>query len=408
MAHSTQTLNAQKENGGVDVGTGLKLLELLLRQKLLGKGLEGEINTPLIVSYAVTKACNLRCLHCHVSAREAMPNELNVKEAMHAIDEMKNLGTEALIFSGGEPLTRKEFVLALAQYCDDKGIIPAMLSNGVLIDHKVALELKDAGIKAIGIPIDSVYPETHDKLRNVPGTFKKAVSAIQACLDIDLEVIVTTMALKDTVNEMPKRIDFLANLGVDEVAVYDLVPVGRGKDVMDQAMTQEQRVSLIRYLQAKQEETEMVFTMSGGEPLYPEIAMKIHKSHDSKPKDLLIKEFWVHNAVGCHAGKLYFSLRPDGDVYPCAFLPIKAGNIREQSLTDIWRNSKILNTLRQRSALKGKCGSCEYRETCGGCRGRAYACTGDYLETDPVCLRDLLVEERIHPSDIKRFGWCVG
>ncbi len=390
------------------MGTGLKLLELMLRQKLLGKGLEGDQNTPLIVSYAVTKACNLRCLHCHVSANEVMPDELKTSEAMDAIDQMKALGTEALIFSGGEPLLRKEFVTSLAQYCDDLGIITAMLSNGVLINHKVALELKDAGIKAIGIPIDSVYPENHDKLRNVPGTFKKAVSAIQACLDMDLEVVVTTMALKDNCNEMPKRIEFLENLGVDEVAVYDLVPVGRGKDMMDQAMTQEQRVRLIRYLQAKQEETEMVFTMSGGEPLYPEIAMEIHKAHGSKPKDLLLKEFWIHNAVGCHAGVLYFSLRPNGDVYPCTFLPIKVGNIREQSLIDIWRNSKILNTLRQRKTLKGKCGACEYRETCGGCRGRAYACTGDYLETDPVCLRDLMIEENVSPTDIKRFGWCVG
>ena len=390
------------------MGTTLKLLELMLRQKLLGQGLKGEPNTPLIVSFAVTKACNLRCLHCHVSAKEAMTDELNVKEAMHAIDEMASLGTEALIFSGGEPLLRKDFVLTLAQYCEDNGVIPAMLSNGLLITPEVALQLKDSGIKAIGIPIDSVIPENHDKLRNLPGTFKKAVSAIKTCLDIDLEVIVTTMALKDTYNEMPKRIEFLSNLGVDEVAVYDLVPVGRGKDVMDQAMSNVQRVNLIRYLQGLQESTEMVFTMSGGIPLYPEIATEMHKSHGTKSKDLLVKEFWIHNSVGCHAGILYFSLRPNGDVYPCTFLPIKVGNIREQNLTDIWRNSEVLNTLRQRQALKGKCGGCDFRESCGGCRGRAYACTGDFLETDPVCLRDLMVEEKVSPIDVKRFGWCVG
>jgi len=390
------------------MGTTLKLLELMLRQKLLGQGLKGDPNTPLIVSFAVTRACNLSCLHCHVSARISMPDELNVKEAMHAIDEMTNLGTQAVIFSGGEPLLRKDFILTLAQYCEDNGIIPAMLSNGLLITPQVALQLKDAGIKAIGIPIDSVVPANHDHLRNLPGTFKKAVSAIQTCIDIDLEVIVTTMALKDTFNEMPKRIEFLANLGVDEVAVYDLIPVGRGKDIMDQAMSQEQRVTLIRWLQARQEDTEMVFTMSGGIPLYPEIALEMHRSHDTKPKDLLIKEFWVHHGVGCHAGTLYFSLRPNGDVFPCTFLPIKVGNIREQSLTDIWRNSKILNTMRQRQNLKGKCGACEYRASCGGCRGRAYACTNDYLETDPVCLRDLMIEERVSAADVKRFGWCVG
>lgn len=390
------------------MGTTFKLLELMLRQKLLGQGLKGEPNTPLIVSFAVTRACNLRCLHCHVSAREAMPNELNLKEAMHTIDEMVALGTEAVIFSGGEPLLRKDFVLTLAEYCDDIGILPAMLSNGLLITPEVALQLKEAGIKAIGIPIDSVNPQSHDHLRNLPGTFKKAVSAIQTCLEIDLEVVVTTMALKDTFNEIPKRIEFLGNLGVDEVAVYDLVPVGRGKDVMDLAMSQEQRISLIRYLQALQEDTEMVFAMSGGIPLYPEIAMEMHRQHGTKPKDLLIKEFWIHNNVGCHAGILYFSLRPNGDIYPCTFLPIKAGNIREQSLTEIWRNSKILNTLRQRQNLMGECGVCEYRQTCGGCRGRAYACAGDYLETDPVCLRDLMRQENVSSADVKRFSWCVG
>jgi radical SAM protein with 4Fe4S-binding SPASM domain len=390
------------------MGTGLKLLELLLRQKLLGQGLKGEVNTPLIVSYAITRGCNLRCLHCHVSAREPLPNELSLPEAMRVIEEMAALGTEALIISGGEPLTRKDFVLALAEYCNDVGIIPAMLSNGLLLTPEVALELKDAGIKAVGIPIDSVVPEQHDKLRNLKGTFQKSVAAIEACLDLDLEVVVTTMALKDTFSEMPKRIEFLQSLGVDQVAVYDLIPIGRGKDMMEQAMSQEQRVSLMLYLQGLQEDTEMVFTMSGGQPLYPEIASKIHKRQDTRAKDVLLKEFWVHNAVGCHAGTFYFSLRPNGDVYPCTFLPIKVGNVREQSLADIWYKSKTLNTLRNRDNLKGNCGTCQYKATCGGCRGRAYACTGDYLETDPVCLKDLLVHEKIEPIEMKRFGWCVG
>ncbi|TRO45937.1 radical SAM protein [Candidatus Bathyarchaeota archaeon] len=392
----------------VIVGIGLKLIELLLRQKLFGTGLKGKPNTPLIVSYAVTRACNLRCLHCHVAARDAMANELNLQEAMQAVDEMALLGTEALIFSGGEPMLRKDFILALAEYCVDAGIIPAMLTNGVLINHKVALELKEAGIMAVGIPLDSVIPESHDKLRNLPGTFEKAVKAVEACLDVDLEVVITTMALKDTFNDLPKRIDFIANLGVDQVAVYDLVPVGRGKDVMDQAMNQTQREHLIMYLQQMQEDSEMVFTMSGGLPLYPEIASEIHKLNGTTPKDLLLKQFWINAPVGCHAGILYFSLRPNGDIYPCTFLPVKIGNIREQSLADIWCNSKVLNELRKRSLLKGKCGECKYRETCGGCRGRAYACTGDYLETDPVCLEDLLLRARVLPSEIKRFGWCVG
>jgi radical SAM protein with 4Fe4S-binding SPASM domain len=381
---------------------------LLLRQKLLGQGLKGEPNAPLIVSYAVTRACNLQCIHCHVSAREALPNELSLKEAKKAIEEMHSLGTQAVIFSGGEPLMRKNFVLQLIEYCTDLGLVTAMLSNGLLMTPHTALQLQEAGLKAVGMPIDSVDPEKNDYIRNLPGTFKKTVQAIKTCLEIDLEVVVTTMALKDTYAEMPKRLEFLYDLGVDEAAVYDLVPVGRGKDVLGNAMTMEQRVNLIRWLQSRQEDTEMTFTMSGGTPLYPEIAEEMHRNHGTKAKDLLIKEFWVHKGIGCHAGNTYFSLRSNGDVYPCTFLPIKVGNIREQSLTEIWRNAPVLNALRQRQTLKGACGSCEYRESCGGCRGRAYACTGDYLKTDPVCLRDFMRQEGVAPMDVKRFGWCVG
>lgn len=390
------------------MGLTLKLLELMLRQKLLGQGLKGEPGVPLIVSYAVTRACNLRCLHCHVSAREAMPNELNLQEATAAIDEMHSLGTEAIIFSGGEPLLRKDFVLQLINHCDKIGVVPAMLSNGLLMTPHTALQLQEAGLKAVGLPIDSVVPEKHDHLRNLPGTFNKTLQAIKTCLELDLEVVITTMALKDTYSEIPQRIEFLSDLGIDQVAVYDLVPVGRGKEVMDNAMTQDQRVNLIRWLQNKQEGSEMTFAMSGGIPLYPEIACEMHQNHGTKAKNLLIKEFWIHQGIGCHAGNMYFSLRPNGDIYPCTFLPIKVGNIREKSITEIWRNSTELNVLRQRQTLKGKCGTCDYRESCGGCRGRAYACTGDYLETDPVCLRELMVEEKISPTDIKRFGWCVG
>jgi radical SAM protein with 4Fe4S-binding SPASM domain len=305
-------------------------------------------------------------------------------------------------------LLRKDFVKALARYCVDVGIIPAVLSNGVLLNHQVAYELKDAGIAAVGIPIDSVYPENHDRLRNVPGSFDKAVRAIRACLDMDLKVIVTTMALKDTYDEMTDRLYFISRLGVDQVAVYDLVPVGRGKNVIDLAMTKEQRFGLIKRLEKMQEQNDMVFSMSGGQPLYPEIVSEMHKSNGTKAKDLLLKEFWVHAPIGCHAGVMYFSLRPNGDVFPCTFLPVKVGNIREQSLVDIWRNSPILKQLRNRKLLKGHCGECGYRETCGGCRGRAYACSGDYLETDPICIEDLMKEEKVFPSTIERFGFCVG
>jgi radical SAM protein with 4Fe4S-binding SPASM domain len=178
--------------------------------------------------------------------------------------------------------------------------------------------------------------------------------------------------------------------------------------MMDEIMLQEQREQVIRYLQRMQEEKEMIFVFSGGNPLYPEIASEMHKTNGTNSPNLLLKQFWIHAPVGCHAGINYFSLRPNGDVYPCPFLQIKVGNIRKQSLTEMWYGSELFKKLRNRSLLKGKCGECEYREACGGCRGRAYAASGDYLAEDPVCLRGLMKEENVYPANVKRFGWCVG
>jgi radical SAM protein with 4Fe4S-binding SPASM domain len=393
---------------GIAMDIRLRLLESLLRQKLLGKGLKGKPITPQIVSYAVTRACNLKCLHCHADAQEAMPNELTLREAKQAINEMAELGTEVIIFSGGEPLLRKNFILNLTEYCSDLGIIPAMLTNGVLLDHKTAWELKEAGMLAVGVPLDFATPECHDTFRNKLGAFESAINAIKACIEVDLKVVITTMALKNNFDEIPELIDLLADLGVEQVVLYDFIPVGRGKDLKELTISQEQRAKLLDYLYKIQEEREMFFLVSGGSPLYPGIVLEMHKHYGTKPPDQFLRQFLVQAPIGCHAGLNYFSLRPDGDIYPCPFLQLKVGNIRERSLADIWHNSKVFNELRNRSLLKEKCGECEYRENCGGCRARAYTQTGDYLAQDSSCPINLLMEKRVSFYAIECFSLCIG
>jgi AdoMet-dependent heme synthase len=391
------------------MGIEFKLLQMMLRQKLLGKGIEAKPLTPTVASFAVTKACNLRCLHCHAEAREPFPNELTIPEGAKVITDLAELGTQAIIFTGGEPTLRKDMVLTLAEYAVDNGIIPAMLTNGGFIQtKKAALELKEAGIMAVGIPIDSVIPEKHDELRAVPGTFAKAINAIKLCREVDLKVVVTTMALQINYHQLPRMVELLQSLDIDQVAIYDLVPQGRGKDVESLLMTDEQRIEVFRYLQKIQETREMLFVFSGGQPLYPSIISEMHKTRGTKPKDLLVKEFWVDSSCGCPAGNQYISIRPNGDVFPCPFLPLVAGNVRKQNLVDIWYHSPLLKELRDRSKLHGECGKCEFRETCGGCRGRALALTGDYLGDDSACLKKLMIKEGVTPAHIEHFGWCVG
>lgn len=386
----------------------IKLFQMLLRQRILGKGLKGKPLTPQIVSYAVTSACNLNCQHCHANAKKAMSDELTTGEAKKAVRDMAILGTEVIIFSGGEPLLRKDHVLSLTEECVDLGIIPAMLTNGTLMDSKTAGRLKDAGMMAVGIPIDYASPKNQDVFRGVKGAFKAAVKAIQACLAVDLKVIVTTMLLKNNLQDIPQIVSLLSRLGVDQMVLYDLIPTGRGVDLSELVITHEQRVKLLEYLYSVQSEQDMFFLVSGGEPLYPGAIIEMHKQHETKPPDKLLRQFLIQAPTGCHAGIHYFSLRPNGDVYPCPFLQVNVGNIRQKRLSEIWCNSKFLHQLRDRSNLKGKCGECIYRDVCGGCRARAHIYVGDPFGEDPICPIESLKMMSISPKAIECFSLCVG
>lgn len=337
-----------------------------------------------------------------------MPNELTIKEARKAINEMADLGTEVIIFSGGEPLLKKAMLLGLAEHCSDLGIIPVLLTNGTLLDSKTALELKGAGILAVGVPLDFMDPGRHDKLRNTPGAFKSSLRAIKACHNAGLPVVVTTMLFKDNLDELPKLMKLISSLNVDQAVLYDFIPIGRGKDIHNFAVEDRQRTKLLEILYGIQEELEIFFLISAGDPLYPGVILKMHEYHESKPPNKLLKRFLVDSPVGCHAGIHYLNLRPNGDVYPCPFLQLNVGNIREQNLANIWYYSKVLNELRDRSLLKGECGKCSYREFCGGCRARAWLQNGDYLAADPYCPVKAFSKKQVSPTAVECFGICVG
>jgi len=387
---------------------GLKLFEMLLRLKLLGRGLKAKPLTPQVVSYTVTNACNLKCPHCHANAKRASLDELSFEEAAGVITDLATLGTEVLIFSGGEPLLRKKFVLKLAEYCSDLGIIPAMLTNGTLLDYKTALELKNAGILAVGIPIDYADPKRHDEFRGLPGSFEKAIKAIQACLNADLKVIATIMAMKSNFEEIPKILNSLSKMEVEDVVFYDFVAIGRGRNLTDVTLSKTQWNKLFRRVYKAHVDLDIFSIFSGGDPLYPGLMIEMHKKYGTKPPEKLLRQFLIHSRIGCHAALHYFNIRSNGDIYPCPFLQINSGNIRKQRISDIWYNSKIFNMLRNRNLLKGKCGECLYRDFCGGCRARAYVYTGDPLESDPNCPLELFSKEGLHPISIKEFGLCVG
>ena len=346
---------------------------------------------PLIVSWNVTRKCNMECSHCYINAStekhaEQHTDELTTEEAKNLIDQIAEVSCPMLILSGGEPLLRKD-IFEIIRYGTEKGLKMAMGSNGALIDYAVAKKLKEAGIKTISISLDSAVPEKHDEFRGVGGSWQKAVDAITALRENDVLVQVNTTLTQQNYDEIDDIMALSENLGVENFHLFFLVPTGRGGKITD--ISPAMYESMIRNTFAKTARHRLNVRPSCA-PQFMRIA-----------KDMNIDmRQWIR---GCIAGLYYCRIFPNGEVTPCPYLPVKLGNIKEKSFKDIWFNSDILKALRNPSTLKGKCGACDYKTLCGGCRARAYGLSSDFID---YC-GDLHEPTELKGDYLAEDPWCV-
>ena len=302
------------------------------------------------------------------------------------IAEVSKASKPILILSGGEPLLRKD-VFELAQYAAEKGFIAAMGTNGTLITDSVARALKSAGVNAVAVSIDSSIPSRHDEFRGVPGSWKRALEGIDACIRNDIGVQVNTTVTQQNYDEIDDIMALAEKHGASSFHLFFLVPTGRGKEIED--------ISPDMYERMIEGVLEKVASARYNLAVRPVCAPQFMRIAAQKGLDL---KKWTR---GCIAGLTYCRIYPTGEVTPCPYLPIKIGNVRETKFKEIWFHSPILKALRDFDNLKGKCGVCEYRAICGGCRARAYGLTsfvdvcgglqepedlkGDYLAEEPWC-----------------------
>ncbi len=311
---------------------------------------------PRLISWNITLRCPLACAHCYVDAggREA-DGVLSTKEAFGVIDQVCETGRPIIVLSGGEPLLRED-IYEIARYGTEQGLRMVMGSSGYLIDGKTAARLREAGIRAVAISLDSANPAVHDSFRGMPGVWEKAVSAIRNLQDEGIGVQINMSVMRPDVSEVAGVIDLGVSLGVKDFQVFFPVPTGRarGSDIMNPRVYE----GLIRGVLERYRDA----------PLHirPTCAPQFRRIAD---------ELGIENPSwgrGCIAGITYCRIYANGDVTPCPYLPISAGNVREQSFAEIWHHSEVFSTLRDISRLTGKCGRCHYRSICGGCRARAY------------------------------------
>ena len=351
---------------------------------------------PFLIVWDFTKRCNLKCKHCYQdSGPEALKDELTTREAKRVIDELAETGVVALAFSGGEPLLRPDF-FEIAEYAKRKGFYVSIATNGTLITPKVARRLKRV-VDYAEISLDG-FEKTHDEFRGIPGVWKRTCEGIRNCVRAGIDTCVAVTVTKWNYRELPAFIDWVGKeLKPNRMIFFNFVPTRRGKDIAKQDISPQQREKLLKLLYQKLLDPACPMDIFSTAPQYSRIAMEFaegpavatHFTNKAALQALRGRTKALTEFIGgCGAGRLYTALEPNGDIYPCVFIPIKIGNIRQERLKNVWKKSPILKKLRDRESFKG-CGSCKYRNICGGCRARAYGYFGDLQGPDPGCIINL-------------------
>jgi len=333
---------------------------------------------PRLVAWELTRRCNLRCRHCRANAESgAFADELSLDEGKRLLDDISALCKPILILTGGEPLLCP-WLFDIIACAREKGMKPVLGTNGTLIDDWMASRLAGAGIRRISVSIDFPDAARHDSFRGVNGAFDAAVRGIGAARAAGIEVQInsTVTALNRTL--LPELHDLAASLGAKAFHPFLFVPTGRGQELTGAELTAGQCEEALAWICSRSDDSAIEFKPTDA-PQYKRILRQCGK--DSGP------------SKGCLAGTGFSFIGSSGDVKPCGYFDLSLGNVREKSFGEIWRTSAVLDDLRHPERLKGKCGECEYREDCGGCRARALAATGDYLSEEPCCVH--LPEKRI-------------
>jgi radical SAM protein with 4Fe4S-binding SPASM domain len=366
---------------------------------------------PRLVFWELTTGCNLRCIHCRASAQElASPLDLSTPDALRVIDDISSFSRPILVLSGGEPLFRKD-IFEIASYATQKGLLVALATNGTLVTPKVAGKLKDAGVRRVAISLDGSRAGTHDSFRGIPGSFSKALRGLAAVQDAGISTQINTTVTKNNMHQLPQMYDLALGLGVEAFHIFLLVPVGCGVDIAeDQMVPADEYEKILHWFYEREQEGRMELKATCSPTYYRvrkqrqvlerrAVQSQMEAPHpraigaDLKPRAALLSEGVPKSrhpqmgavTKGCLAGSGVCFISHKGEVFPCGYLPVKAGDLKTQSFADVWENSDVFDALRNPDNLEGKCGICEYRMLCLGCRARAYAGEGNYLAEEPFC-----------------------
>lgn len=341
-------------------------------------------NALRLVFWELTKRCNLKCVHCRAEADDSVfEGELGPAESKRIIDGIAEFANPILVLTGGEPLYRKD-IFEIAQYARGKKIRTALATNGTMIDKDIAGRIKSAGFSRVSISIDGMDSASHDSFRGIPGSFEKALEGAGYLREAGIEFQFNTTITRRNVDSIEGILKLAEEKGAKALHVFMLVPVGCGVEIAESDMiSREKYEEVLKWFYHRTRNTPMEFKATCAPHYY-----RIIRQEAKKEGRRICFETDGMSAMtrGCLAGTGVCFISHRGDVQPCGYLPLVVGNALKQPLKEIWENAEAFRSLRNLENLKGKCGLCEYKVFCAGCRARAFYQTGSFLDEEPFCV----------------------
>ncbi|MGB4272222.1 MAG: TIGR04053 family radical SAM/SPASM domain-containing protein [Propionicimonas sp.] len=338
---------------------------------------------PMIVYWELTNACGLACRHCRATAMpDPAPGELSTDQAIALLDEVARFGDPLphMVFTGGDPLRRHDLKLLMAEAAARGiGVSLAPAVTPLLTREKLA-EVKADGVQAISLSLDGSCPDKHDGVRGVAGTFDATMEALGWAEELDIPVQINTLVTSVTATDLPAIYELLSTRKLLRWSLFFLISIGRGTQLVE--MTPGDAEKLMVWLNSLTR-TAPFLVRTTEATHYRRIAARSLQQRGMTNEQ--IEDSPMARGFGIRDGNGIVFVSNTGDVTPSGFLPLPLGNVKDDSLVELYRHHPTMVALREPEGFKGRCGWCEYNRWCGGSRARAYAWTGDVLESDPLC-----------------------
>jgi radical SAM protein len=345
---------------------------------------------PFTIAWEVTRACAFACVHCRANAQhQPDPHQLTTKESFQLIDRLKDFGGSILVFTGGDPMMRRD-LFDLIAYATQKGLRCSLTPTATALPTpERLLQAKAAGIRRIALSLDAPTKDVHDAFRQVSGSWERTINILRNAQAVGLSTQVNTTVSSYNIHLLPEMVPFIEQVSAVQWSVFFLVPTGRAQ--IDRMVSPQEHETVFNWLYDLSKSAPFDIKVTAA-PMYRRVAIQRRRAENpGLPVTFQGAGYQYADGLdrptrGVGDGNGFLFISHTGEIFPSGFLPVSAGNVRNDDIVDVYRHADLFLDLRDGSKIKGKCGGCEYRDVCGGQRGRAYGVTGDYLESDPACI----------------------